>query len=798
MVFGSSISSNYMAAASPTPLPAGYGSRLMRQPSRNHQQQQGLNLPTRPHHHQHHHLSRGSSSSRTGSPLSSLAHSNGFAAGQSGIDQLNIGAGDSSEDDEPAPAPQLSRYAEALLAAEQQNINSGIGAGGSAAGLGLGGRPGSSSGPETDAARWSPSHQPAQHASRKLRVYRTASAAAVSTTGAGNAAREGSARAESQEPQYHSSQPNPHQYQHHHHSGSNTPVHGGQEMITPFPHRSVRVRPTGLMKGPPIRGKQRRTPQSDPDKGGGIDGGSAGMNQGAGDGGNVGSGRRDDAGASVLGGHDAEAKEQPAHNAQAPAQGTDVAALDQENAPASIMKAQPHPLSGTTLKEDQQPDSMMKPMKIDEPAQQKRAVVRIRDDHQHQQHKPLAELAVNTPRRAPPPAPAPPPKMSMLEAATSAAGASAAKTKRRRHHMAVNGKNYSLMGRIGKGGSSEVYRVMAENGRAFALKRVKLDGADEAAVRGYKGEIDLLNDLKDVDRVVRLYDFEVDEEKNSLGVLMELGESDLAKLLRTKLESERPMLDLSFTRYYWKEMLECVASVHEHDIVHSDLKPANFLMVQGCLKLIDFGIASAIDTDITLNVHRDSHVGTPNYMSPESLEDTNRHVAAASNGGALPQQLPKMMKLGKPSDVWSLGCILYQMTYGRPPFAHIPNQISRVMAIMNRNHVITFPERGVGDVRVPGCLRRTLRRCLQRDPQARPTVHQLLSAGDEFLYPDQFEAGEDGDEVLRINKEVLGQMFSRIVERCRDEKRPPPSEHEIHVQYPASFYAKIKELMEKG
>src|SRR6186713_702099 len=110
---------------------------------------------------------------------------------------------------------------------------------------------------------------------------------------------------------------------------------------------------------------------------------------------------------------------------------------------------------------------------------------------------------------------------------------------------------------------------------------------------------------------------------------MEIGESDLEKLLRQK---EGAALDLCFIRYYWKEMLHCVGAIHAYDVVHSDLKPANFLMISGALKLIDFGIANAIDTDNTVNVHRDAHVGTPNYMSPESLQDANAEARQAGQG----------------------------------------------------------------------------------------------------------------------------------------------------------------------
>jgi len=126
----------------------------------------------------------------------------------------------------------------------------------------------------------------------------------------------------------------------------------------------------------------------------------------------------------------------------------------------------------------------------------------------------LAMRSINTPQRAAPP----PPKMSVLETVTTNAGASTVK-KKKRTHITLNGKVYSLRGRLGKGGTSDVYRVMAENDKMFALKKVSLKDAAEDTIRGYKGEIDLLKKLEDVERVVRLFDWEVNEQKQSLDVV---------------------------------------------------------------------------------------------------------------------------------------------------------------------------------------------------------------------------------------------------------------------------------------
>lgn len=131
--------------------------------------------------------------------------------------------------------------------------------------------------------------------------------------------------------------------------------------------------------------------------------------------------------------------------------------------------------------------------------------------------QPLATRSHNTPRR---PAP-PPPKMANIDPAPTPAPREREREHRekKRNAVRVNGKTFQRMEIVGRGGSSKVWRVMADNGKVYALKRVSMEDADETAVRGYKGEIDLLSKLRGNDRVVQLYEWEMNEEKQMLSVV---------------------------------------------------------------------------------------------------------------------------------------------------------------------------------------------------------------------------------------------------------------------------------------
>ncbi|XP_050081572.1 dual specificity protein kinase TTK [Anopheles aquasalis] len=285
--------------------------------------------------------------------------------------------------------------------------------------------------------------------------------------------------------------------------------------------------------------------------------------------------------------------------------------------------------------------------------------------------------------------------------------------------ISINGKEYLVMKKLGSGGSSSVFLAkQVSSGLECAVKLVNLNG-DANLVEGYLNETRLLAKLQTNENVIALYDYAHIPEAGQLFLVMEKGECDLHRILQTYTK-DIPLYSLVSI---WHQMVQCVHYIHEKGVIHLDLKPANFLMIRGRLKLIDFGIASNISYDST-SIMKFSQAGTFNYISPEALIDTSSEMSPV---GTQPR-----IKMSKKSDIWSLGCILYLLLYKRTPFAHIKNVYTKVNAITNPSTVIEYPALASY---YPAMLVDILKRCLRYDAKTRASTAELLEYPYDMIIP---------------------------------------------------------------
>ncbi|KAE8648398.1 serine/threonine-protein kinase MPS1 isoform X2 [Cucumis sativus] len=349
------------------------------------------------------------------------------------------------------------------------------------------------------------------------------------------------------------------------------------------------------------------------------------------------------------------------------------------------------------------------------------------------------------------------------------ASGKSASTNRKRNYdpdmfFKVNGKLYQRLGKIGSGGSSEVHKVISSDCTIYALKKIKLKGRDYATAYGFCQEIVYLNKLKGKNNIIQLVDYEVTDrtllqevlngstnnkdarvkDDGYIYMVLEYGEIDLAHMLSQKwkeIDGTDQIIDENWLRFYWQQILQAVNTIHEERIVHSDLKPANFLLVKGSLKLIDFGIAKAIMSDTT-NIQRDSQVGTLSYMSPEAFMCNEKDA----NGNTI--------KCGRPSDIWSLGCILYQMVYGRTPFSEYKTFWAKFKVITDPNHEIKYEP--VSN----HWLLDLMKKCLAWDRNERWRIPELLQH--PFLVPPV-------SPHLSLSQGQSSKFLQLIVESCEND-----------------------------
>jgi len=263
----------------------------------------------------------------------------------------------------------------------------------------------------------------------------------------------------------------------------------------------------------------------------------------------------------------------------------------------------------------------------------------------------------------------------------------------------------------------QVYQVYDEDQqKTFALKVVDYHNVEcfKEVVNNYKYEINILSKLNKCEHVVHLHDHQHIESEKKILLLLDKGDINMEILFNPYVENELKTRerDPDEIRFFFKQMVKAVEEIHEHNVVHSDLKPENFILIKGKVKLIDFDICSIINENQTSVIKQTNiYLGTVDYMSPETLTSRTN----TDN---------KQIKYNMKTDIWSLGCILYDMASGHTPFQFCRN---KTRDIKNPNFKINYSDIKIEAKGLVDCIKR----CLQYDPNKRPTASELLR--DPFL-----------------------------------------------------------------
>ncbi|TDC11488.1 FHA domain-containing protein [Nonomuraea longispora] len=244
---------------------------------------------------------------------------------------------------------------------------------------------------------------------------------------------------------------------------------------------------------------------------------------------------------------------------------------------------------------------------------------------------------------------------------------------------------YEVLGRLGVGGQGTVYLAQSEAGRV-AVKVIHAQGAaDPRARRRFADEVAIAS------RVPRAYtamiiDAAIDRDQPYIVSEYVEGPS-LQRLVDNHGPLSGPALERLATY-----TATALAAIHGVGVVHRDLKPANVIIGPDGPRVVDFGVARALEATAVIT----TPVGTPGYLAPEQvLGDT---------------------EVGFPADVHAWAATMYFAATGRMPFAG-----SNVAVIINR--VLTeTPDVTV----ISEPLRSLVADCLAKDPARRPTTMELL------------------------------------------------------------------------
>ncbi|MFB8106339.1 bifunctional serine/threonine-protein kinase/ABC transporter substrate-binding protein [Streptomyces sp. NPDC056007] len=248
---------------------------------------------------------------------------------------------------------------------------------------------------------------------------------------------------------------------------------------------------------------------------------------------------------------------------------------------------------------------------------------------------------------------------------------------------------YRILGRLGAGGMGVVLLGRSPGGALVAIKLIRAEYADDAGFRTrFRREVAIARQVRNR-WAVPVVDADTEAAAPWLATEFVPGPA-----LSEAVGSGAPLPERS-VRALGSMLAEALEAVHGAGLVHRDVKPGNVLLGLDGPRLIDFGIARALDD--TVLTATDAIVGSPGFLSPEQAQGR---------------------RIGPPSDIFSLGCVLVYAATGGRPFGSGPVEAMLFRTVHDPADLGVLP---------PG-LRPVVEGCLSKEPEGRPTSGDIRRA----------------------------------------------------------------------
>jgi serine/threonine protein kinase len=302
---------------------------------------------------------------------------------------------------------------------------------------------------------------------------------------------------------------------------------------------------------------------------------------------------------------------------------------------------------------------------------------------------------------------------------------------------------YELLGRIGAGGMGVVYLAETRTGRKLALKAILKEYVQDPEFRTrFRAEV--ATAMKVRGRfLATVIDADPEGPQPWLAVEYVAGPS-LTAVVRT--QGPLPEPDV---RRMVAGVAEALRSVHQAGIVHRDLKPSNILLGHEGPFVIDFGIAKALDT--TSLTRTGLKVGTPAFMAPEQVRGSISTPAA---------------------DVWALGAVALYAATGQRAFGEGDTTVVYYRVVHEEPDLSTCP----------AWLLPLVQACLAKDPEARPSLQEVLDfldgAPDGLRTPSMRVVPGPGIPNVVIDDDVTALRDDETVLKAAPRETPPEPEPE--------------------